>query len=234
MATDRQSVYLRDLGVETRARLERLSKEVAPEWIEELKGYTVRAGLPVGQRLTEGVLRSLGARPDALSEPPGHPVSEADTKRQQNPPGASGGPVRTTSPADESWWKLEVELALPLGPGRTARVAMSGSEHRRHGLSLGDAEALSERVREALERELRRLEGDPAWTQGSARADHGPMPGPAAPTRLPPVAGAEPTASRPSRGSASNSPERSPGQGRRVTPPTGGHARNGAAHSKEC
>ena len=66
MCTDRQRLYLRDLGVDPTAPLDGLPKEVALEWIAELKEISARASLPVGARLTLPVVRAVGGRENAL------------------------------------------------------------------------------------------------------------------------------------------------------------------------
>jgi hypothetical protein len=171
MATNRQSLYLRDLGVDPRAELDDLPKEEASEWIEELKEYTARASLPVGRGLTAEVLRAVGAREDALMLPPSRsaavrfrPVAIENATRSE---GQCAQPA-LSPPADESWWKLELQATVPLGKDHVVTIAVSGSEHRRRGLGVQDAEALAERVRGVLEVEVRRVRENPAWVGRSS------------------------------------------------------------------
>ena len=174
MATDRQSLYLRDLGVDPRASTDDLPKEEASEWIEELEEYRSRASLPRGRGLTAEVLKAVGGRPDALALPPSRSTAERLGKAVAVPPngGRSGEKEavapRSGSPADESWWKLELQATVPLSGDQVVTVAVSGSEHRRRGLAVEDAAALAERVRGVLEGEVRRVREDPAWGAGSS------------------------------------------------------------------
>ena len=76
MATERQTEYLRDLGIDPRADTDDLAKAEASDWITELQGYAQRAKLAVGTPLTPDILSRLGARGDALAQPPPRSVAK--------------------------------------------------------------------------------------------------------------------------------------------------------------
>lgn len=166
MCTDRQRLYLRDLGVDPTAPLDGLPKEVASEWIDELKELVSRASLPVGQPLTSAVVTAVGGREEALHTPPRtlSMVAPGPSANPNESPGA-GSSTPTPFPADESWWKLELQATVTVGEGRSVTISVSGSEHRRRPLSDDDVDALALRVRGALDREVERIGRDCGGTR---------------------------------------------------------------------
>ena len=169
MCTDRQRLYLRDLGVDPTAPLAGLPKQVASEWIGELKELVSRASLPVGQPLTSALVTAIGGREEALHTPP-RALSAVVPKPSANPNENSGTgcSTPTQSPADESWWKLELQATVETREGRSVTISVSGSEHRRHGLRDEDAQLLAARVRAALDRELDGIRARPLGAAPSA------------------------------------------------------------------
>lgn len=144
MCTDRQRLYLRDLGVDPTAPLDGLPKDVASEWIGELKELVSRASLPIGQPLTSAVVTAVGGREEALHTPP-RTLSAVVPRPSANPneDSGAGSSTPTQSLADESWWKLELQATVTVGEGRTMTVSVGGSEHRRRPLSNEDVDALA-------------------------------------------------------------------------------------------
>jgi hypothetical protein len=162
MATERQQAYLKDLGTDPRADLDDLTKEEASQWIEELKGYFARAGLPVGAPLTAEDVARLGVRGDALAQPPtrspGANGNGGSARVASAPPALPSPPPPPSKPrSDESWVKIELTASVSAPDGETAVVTVSASEHHRHGASDEDAEELGEMARRFLEREVSRF-----------------------------------------------------------------------------
>jgi len=189
MATERQTEYLRDLGIDPRVDSDDLAKAEASDWITELQGYAQRAKLAVGTPLTPHILARLGARGDALAQPPTRSLSKVPENGSkmaapspgpfpQAPPASKPKPIErppTSKPSgDESWVKVELSTGVttPLGEGAT--VTVSASAHHRHGPNDDDAEELGTMVRRFLEREVARFHREYV---GSILEDPGADPG---------------------------------------------------------
>jgi len=173
MATERQTEYLRDLGIDPRADTDDLAKADASDWITELQGYAQRAKLAVGTPLTPDILGRLGARADALAQPPTRSVAKVPSNGSKTAP-PSPGPTPPSPPppkpkpierpptsrasGDESWLKVELSAEVTAPSGEGATVTVSASSHHRHGPSEEDAEALGQLVRRFLEREAARFQ----------------------------------------------------------------------------
>jgi hypothetical protein len=158
MATERQASYLRDRGIDPRCELGDLPKEQASEWIEELKGYAARAGLGGGVPLRAEHLAKLGARDDALAQPPARSMAPVGSNGSKGPSNSSNGDAKLPPLGDESWLKVELSAGVtPLGGDGTV-VTVSASTHLRHGPSAEDAEALGALVQRFLEREVARCQ----------------------------------------------------------------------------
>jgi len=171
MATERQTEYLRDLGIDPRADTDDLAKAEASDWITELQGYAQRAKLAVGTPLTPDILSRLGARGDALAQPPTRSVAKVPENGSKVAPPPKSAPLPPTPPkpksterpptskpsGDESWVKVELSTGVttPLGEGAT--VTVSTSAHHRRGPNDDDAEELGTMVRRFLEREIARF-----------------------------------------------------------------------------
>ena len=171
MTTERQTEYLRDLGIDGRVDLEGIAKVEASEWIDEPEGLVKRAGLPVGRPLTSALLVRLGARSDALAQPPGRSVApvppngSGSLREDPASPGRGtppeGPPVSDRPPApplDESWLKAELSAGVTTPIGEGATVTVSASAHHQHGPKEEEAEALGALVRRFLEREVARFQ----------------------------------------------------------------------------
>lgn len=156
MATDRQTDYLRDLGVDRRACTDDLPKEEASAWIEELKEYSARAGSAVGRPLTVPLLRAVGAREDALVLPPGRSVRVGVEARDgaRNETRGPSGTASALPPGDGAWWKVERACSLDLGFGEVVSIRVSGSEHVRGALDAMSADRVGALVRDALAHEV--------------------------------------------------------------------------------
>jgi hypothetical protein len=157
MATERQANYLRNLGIDPRTELDGLPKEEASEWIEELKGYTARAGVGGGVPLRSEPLARLGTRDDALAQPPARSVAP---KGNDGGNGTSNGKgAEPNLPlGDESWLKVELSAGVMSPEGESEVVTVSASTHLRRGPSEEDAEALGALVQKFLEREVARCQ----------------------------------------------------------------------------
>ncbi|HTT45718.1 MAG TPA: hypothetical protein VMH38_06870 [Thermoplasmata archaeon] len=190
MATERQTEYLRDLGIDPRADTDDLAKADSSDWITELQWYAQRAKLAVGTPLTPDILSRLGARADALAQPPTRSLSKAPENGSKTaapspglpPPAPPASKPRGIEPSptpkasgDESWVKVELSTGVttPLGEGAT--VTVSASAHHRHGPNDDDAEELGTMVRRFLEREVARSRGEYVSADaGEPSAEAGP------------------------------------------------------------
>jgi hypothetical protein len=165
LATERQTNYLRDLGIEPRTNVEALPKELASAWIEELKGYATRAGVSSGLPLKPEHLARLGARNDALAQPPARSLggggngfgSAVAAQKPASNPEQPKPKVSKSSVGDESWIKVEFSAGVTAPEGESAEVTVSASTHLGHGPSDEDTEELGELVRRFLEREVARF-----------------------------------------------------------------------------
>ncbi|HTT46000.1 MAG TPA: hypothetical protein VMH38_08350 [Thermoplasmata archaeon] len=189
MATERQTEYLHDLGIDPRVDTDDLAKADASDWITELQGYAQRAKLAVGTPLTPELLARLGARGDALAQPPTRSLSKTP-ENGSKPAASSPGPTPTPPPppkpkrierlpsptasGDECWLKVEISAEVTAPSGEGATVTVSASAHHRHGPSEEDAEALGQLVRRFLEREAARFHREYV---GSILEDPGADPG---------------------------------------------------------
>lgn len=164
MATNKPTRYLRNLDVDPTATMDDLNNRAAPERSDEFRRDGSRTKLPQRKGLPPGPVRALGVRPDPLLLPPGQaptgPGSEipaSGAPAQPDPVGkAPRAPEPRPGPVDESWWKVDLSSQIVLSELTTITIGVSGSEHRKEGLSQEGAAALVDRVRDAMAAEVAR------------------------------------------------------------------------------